>query len=466
MEEQEERMDGTGYFQKSARTCISLTASILIVLSASLIPANASPQEEGAANKAARIEILASTFAKELAGQKAPSGKVFVVCETEWENIHPKQKVEKDKLEGKVDRTMGVGGFAGKKKTEKDTEYVDMDVAYQIKKVDDHAYLLADGMAFSLHPSTAKIPGGIGPQSPIGLPKFGDVKKVNLAYLLPEDAENLAFIFFDYQYGHIQIPIKGDMEKARGTGGPPGKIMGQAKTDLVEFAIHDLDILPDYDSNIAPQGWQYVVVKLSGKSLSGGNVRDIVQIKAEENAWISANGGYLYYCTESSTAVNGVIRFTPEFYQFQEIAFLVPAESANFRLGLRAKNEVLHMDLTAKEPLSFPAVLAAHKDGDVMEVLLFGMRKEQGKTIVDIGIRSLYDRGGLEIQTGQQFFLLVGEQEHKVDMTATEMLLRRPPQPFVVPPGESIRFELAFSGLDDPSFLRFRGYRSEGRLKF
>ncbi len=250
---------------------------------------------ENETNKAARISIIKSSVEEGVTGKQVPAGKIFFVLETEWENILPKQKVEKDKLEGKADRTMGVGGLAGKKKTEKE-EYVDMDVAYQIKKISDHAYLLVDGLAFSLHPATEKIPGGIKLQNSFSLPKFGDVKKVNLAYLIPDDAENLAFYFFDYQYGHIQIPLKGDLTKARGTGSPPGKILGHTKANMVEFAAHALDFLPEFEGKVAPEGWHFAVVQLSGKSLSGRNVRDIVQLKPEENTWLSADGGYLYYC--------------------------------------------------------------------------------------------------------------------------------------------------------------------------
>ncbi len=48
--------------------------------------------------------------------------------------------------------------------------------------------------------------------------------------------------------------------------------------------------------------------------------------------------------------------------------------------------------------------IAAHKDGDIVEAMLFSKRIEKGKTIIDLGIRSLHDRGGLEIQTERQFF--------------------------------------------------------------
>lgn len=459
-------MDRTGYIGASLRTRLTLTALVLFVLLTASNYRNAFAQAEGASNKATQIKILGSTFTKELEGQKAPEGKIFVVCETEWENIHPKQKVEKDKLEGKVDRTMGVGGFASKKKTEKQTEYVDMDVAYQVRKLQDHLYLLADGTAFALHGSTEEIPGGYKMKESFTISKQGETKNVKLVFLVPDDRENLCLQMFDYQYGHVTLPVKGSLQSARGSGEPSGKILGEAKTDMAEFAAHDLDFRSEYTGSSAPGGWRYAVVQFSGKSLSGGDVRNIVQFKPEESVWVTTDGGYLYNCTGSSTALDGFVRFTPEFFQYQELAFLVPESAENFKIGIRLQNLVLHFDLTDKPPQGMPEPVAIHKDGDVMEVLLFGVRKEKGKTIVDLGIRSLYDRGGLEIQTARQFFLLAGEEEHKVDMNATEILLHRSPQPFIVPPGESIRFELAFDGSADPSSLRFRGYRSEGRLKF
>jgi hypothetical protein len=400
-----------------------------------------------------------------LAGRKAPEGKIFVVCETEWENIHPKQKVDKNKLEGKADRTMGVGGLAGGKKEEK-VEYVDADVAYQIRKLQDHVYLLADGMAFALDRSTEEIPGGYKLKESFTIPKQGEIKKVKLAFLIPEQRENLAFQMFDYQYGHVSLAVKGSLEKARGSGGIAGNILGQAKTEMAEFATHSLDYRTGYLGKSAPAGWKYAVIQLSGKSLSGSDIRNIVQFKPEEYIWLKADGGYLYNCSGSSTALDGFVRFTPEIFQYQEVAFLVPESAENFKIGIRVQNQVLYLDLTDRSPRGFPEAIATHKDGDVMEVLLFGMRKEEGKTVVDLGIKSLYDRGGLEIQMGRQFFLLAGAQEFQVDRKASEALLHCAPQPFVVPPGESIRFELAFDTSDEPSYVRFRGYRSEGQLKF
>jgi len=101
-----------------------------------------------------------------------------------------------------------------------------------------------------------------------------------------------------------------------------------------------------------------------------------------------------------------------------------------------------------------------------MEILLFGLREDQGKAIVDLGIRSLYDRGGLDIQMSRQFFLQIGEEEFSVDTAATAALLRHPPAPFTVPPGASIRFELVFDAGGTVTALRYRGFRSEAVLEF
>ncbi len=420
--------------------------------------------EDQSKNKAVRITIAKSGFEQEAAGHKASAGLAFLVVETEWENIHPKQKVDKDKLEGKTDRTMGVGGLAGGKK--KKTEYVDVDVAYQIPKLFDHAYLLADGLAIALHAATEDVSGGYKLQERFTIAKQGEVRKATLVYMVPEASKNLAFQLFDYQNGHVVVPVKGNVKSAKGTGKPPGKSLDSAQTDKVEFASLGLHVQPQYMGQAAPTGWTYAVVLLAGKSLSGGSTKDIVQIKPEEYMWVTTDGGYLYASSGSATAITGVLRFTPEIYQLQELAFLVPDTDEHFRLGIRVQNQVLDLDLGTKSPKGMPPAKAAHTDGDVMEILVFGTREDQGKVVVDLGIRSLYERGGIDIQMSQQFFLRIGEEEFSVDAAATAALLRHPPVPFTVPPGASLRFELAFDAQGTATALRYRGYSSEAVLKF
>ncbi len=423
-----------------------------------------SAAEDQSQNEAARITIVKSGIEQEVAGQKATAGMIFLVIETEWENIHPKQKVDKDKVEGKTDRTMGVSGLAGGKK--KKTEYVEVDVAYQIPKLFDHAYLLADGLAVALHEATEDISGGYKLQKRFTIAKLGEVRKVTLVYMVPEASKDLAFQLFDYQYGHVVAPVKGNVKSAKGTGKPPENNLDTAQTDMIEFASLAMHTQPQYMGQAAPAGWTYVVTLLSGKSLSGNSIKDIAQIKPEEYTWVTTDGGYLYACSASATAITGVLRFTPEVYQMQELAFLVPDTDTNFRLNVRVENQVLDLDLGTKSPQGLPSAKATHVDGKVMEIQLFGVREDSGKIVVDLGIRSLYDRGGIDIQMKQQFFLQIGDAEFSVDAAATAALLRHPLNPFTVPPGASLRFELAYDAQGSATALRFRGYESEAVLKF
>src|SRR4030042_4288768 len=177
-------------------------------------------QEETAANKAAKTHLIQFSMDTELAGQKAPQGKIYVLLQTEWENIHPKQKVKKSDLEGKQDRTMGVGTLREGKKEEKKGDYVDMDVPYLIPNFFDHAYVLADGQTYALDKLTEVIPGGYSLNKDFTIPKLGDRKKVQFVFLVPAEAKNLAFQFFDYSNGHIQIPAQGDHKLAVGKGAP------------------------------------------------------------------------------------------------------------------------------------------------------------------------------------------------------------------------------------------------------
>jgi len=244
---------------------------VLISMGCSLASAyqeNATATEQ-TANKAAKVVVTESGFEKDVATQAAPSGKAFFILETEWKNIHPKQKIEKSKLEGKQDRTMGVGGLMGGSKSEKKEEMVDADVAYLVPSFLDHAYLLADGESYALDKLTESVPGGHGLKKDFSLPKQGDTKKVRFVYLIPEKAKNIAFQFFDYSFGHILIPLKGDLKIAAGAGAAKSKALGSIKDEYLELSAAALDFRADYGEVEAPEGWRCVVVKLSGKSLSG-----------------------------------------------------------------------------------------------------------------------------------------------------------------------------------------------------
>jgi len=441
-------------------------AVFLLSLAVLLIPFLLANQENAAAreqtaNKAAQVVVTGSGFEKDVAPQAAPPGKAFFVLGTEWKNIHPKQRIAKSQLEGKQDRTMGVGGLMDGGKSEKKEEMVDADVAYLVPSFLDHAYLLADGESYALDKLTETVPGGVGLKKDFFLPKQGDVKKARFVYLIPENAKNIAFQFFDYSYGHILIPLKGDLKLAAGAAAAKSKALGSLKDEYLELSATALDFRADYGEAEAPEGWRCAVVKLNGKSLSRGN---IVQIEPTEYAWLATKNGHIYYSVGGSTTDDGFIRFTPEFFQSQEIAFVVPASEKEFSLGLRVQNRVYALALNAPpaaEPAAKPQ--ATHRDGKTMEVMLFGARREKGLVILDLGIRSLV-KSGVEIQADAQFILKAGGEDVSFDEDATAALFHRPPTPFTIPPQSFVRFELAYATEAAPASLYYRGFEGEGKL--
>ncbi len=434
----------------------------IFALSSAFAAQESAAAAEQKANKAAKVAVSDAGPSRQVAAQTAPAGKTYFMIQTVWTNIHPKQRIEKSKLEGKQDKTMGVGGLLGGTKSEKKEEMVDADVAYEVPAFFDHVYLLADGQSYSLDNLTETVPGGAALKKSFTLPKQGDTKSVRFVFLIPEDSKNLAFQFFDYSYGHILIPLKGDLKLAAGAGSAAAKSasLGSLKDQYLELSATGLDFRADYGEAEAPEGWRCAVVKLNGKSLSQGN---IVQIEPTEYAWLATKNGQIYYSVGGSTTDDGFIRFTPEFFQSQEIAFVVPASEREFNLGFRVQNRVYTLSLGAPAA-SVPATPAAvHKDGGTLEVMLFGARREKGLVILDLGIRSLV-ASGMEIQTEAQFMLKAGGEDVSFDEDATNALFHRPPTPFTVPPQLFVRFELAYDTAAVPERLHYRGFQSEGDL--
>ncbi|MFQ5549084.1 MAG: hypothetical protein ACE5FV_12385 [Woeseia sp.] len=423
----------------------------------------ASPQQS---NEAIRVQAIGSAEQSNLFGTVAEFGSAFLVLQTRWENVHPKEKVARDKLEGKVDRTMGVGGLGGGGRSSGPAEYVDMDVAYKVPRLNDHVYVLADGQAIALHPVTATLPGGAEPTSSFGIAKHGEVKELRLAYLIPENSKNVALQFFDYNNGHLLIPLRGDAELARNSQEARAGVLDEIATDVVELAAHRLAFADDYQGEAAGSGWRFAVVQLGGQSLSrGGNMASILQFDPSKYMWVTADGGFIYYASAGSTDAKGNIRFTPEIYQRQEVAFRVPESTEHLSMGLRINRDVVTLSLTDRTPASMPEAKMRHEDGDVMEILLYGTRREGDYLIVDLGIKPVIEGQGLEVRTSQQFLLQTADGELRPDTLATAELPGHPPAPFVVPPGAPVRFELAYRTAASPTALRLRGFRGEGKFE-
>jgi len=431
-------------------------------------PAAGAKPVASAKNIAVEIEILATGTQPGIFGNRAPEGASFVVVDTRWRNIHAKQRMDKAASQGKADRTMGVGALGQGRSAGTAADSVDMDVAYQVPRLADHVYLVADGVATALHSVTEEIPGGAKIGVTFTVAKAGETRDARLAFVAPTAAKNVALQFFDYKYGHVLVPIRGDAKSAAGDGTPPGKVLDKAQTAKLDVGAHSLAFRGDYAGTAAPQGWRYAVVQLGGRSRSvRTGVGDIVQIDPAKFIWLEGDGGYVYPSAGGSTTAQRLLRFTPEIYQMQEVAFLVPAAADRFTLGVRAETEVARLAVTARKPGGLPGAKGSYKDGNTMEVLLIGSRQDGAHLVLDLAIRPLATRGqGIDISADQQFTLVTATGETRPDMPASWSRTNKPPQPFAVPPETPVRFELAFLTSGTPTALKIRGFESAGQIQF
>ena len=260
-------------------------------------PAAGAKPVGSAKNLAVEIDVLATGTQPGIFGNNAPEGSSFYVLDTKWRNVHTKQRMDKASSEKKADRTMGVGSLgAGRSAASADS--VDVDVAYQVPALANHVYLVADGIATALHPVTEEIPGGPKTQVAFTVAKLGDTRDARFAFVAPTNAKDVALQFFDYKFGHVLVPIKGDAKRAAGDGTAPGKTLDKAQTAKLDVAAHSLAFRPDYGGSAAPEGWRYAVVQLGGRSRSvRTGVGDIVQIDPTKFIWLEGDGGYVYPST-------------------------------------------------------------------------------------------------------------------------------------------------------------------------
>lgn len=430
--------------------------------------------KEATANRALRLTLQKSESPAQVAGKDPPSGKAWLVLATEWENIHPKQKVRQGDLQGKKrgqdDTLGGFGGFqagpgSGGETEAEDEELVDADVAYLVPTLVNHAYVLADAESYALDPATDPTSKGSDEKYELLLPKLHDKKPARLVFAIPAGAKNVAFQLLDYDYGHLLVRIRGDLKLAGGGGGLPGGTnLDTASDDLMEIAARSLDYRAEYQGDRAPAGWRFAVLRLTGRSRGAvGDDGAIVQIDPKGFIWLATPRGHLYYGAGGTLTDEGCLRFTPVVWQSQEVAFLVPAGEAAFVAGIRNDRAVHILKLGGKAAAELPRAAASFKDGKVMEFFVFGKRGDRGAVMLDLGIRALTG-DGLEIGLGEQFVLLVGEEEIAPSPERTAELAHRPPEPFVVPPKGFVRFEVAFEGAERAKTLLVRGFEGEKRI--
>lgn len=431
------------YPQPKALDTVQRAAKILRNPSMESVPVNAA-SISNSANAGARIDILQVIHSNEIAGVTAPNGMEAVTLVTRWENVHPKAKIPRSKMEKGADRTYGAGGlFAGGSPGGAAKEdMVEMDVAYLVPQAGQHLWLVAGGEAWGVRPESAALPNGADPLKPIGISRFGERREVRLAWFVPKGFTDLQLRLFDYDNGHITATIAGDPIKAAAP--QQVKAIDTGKISEMEVSVLGLNLADEYAGQKAPQGWRFALVDLQGKGIVKQNdMGALIQLDPTRYTWLSGDGGVLRYGLPPEDG-SSLLVFTPELPRRQSVAFLVPEKEVNFRIGLRGRADVASLKATLQEPAALPETVARITDAGSLVLGLAGLRWEGDALIADFVATPQVNGKGVEIDPVRQFTLVAGDAAFHPDESLTRRLYRQPPTPFVMPPETPVRFELAF----------------------
>jgi hypothetical protein len=289
------------------------------------------------------------------------------------------------------------------------------------------------------------------------LPREHSKRKFRFSFLIPDNASNLAFHFFDFAYGHITIPLKGDIEKAKKSEQEKSKAP-PIRTKQLESNIDGIDTIADYLGQKAPVGWQFKRVRFLGRSMSKrGGRGDIVQLNAQKDLWLQVREGFLY----APQKVNEkFLRFFPDYLSSTHVIFLVPESEKEVNLIVRAGAKTFSMPVGGKEKLALPKPLSSWKDGDVAQFVLLGKSHHKGKIVLDLVAKNLQKDKGIELSPFRQFQLGAGKKSLKADKKKTESLAHGAKRKMVLPPGVSVRFLLVFSSEKGIASIKYRGIKS------
>ncbi|RLD23636.1 MAG: hypothetical protein DRI70_09110, partial [Bacteroidetes bacterium] len=375
-----------------------------------------------------------------------------------WKNVHAKQITDQKSVGRKADRTMGAGGlFSGQAKGgSSESQIIERDVAYKVPKWSNHLFLLADGIAYPVDILSTKLNKGGDPSEGFGIARYGQEREVQHIFRIPVNSKNLALQFFDYTNKNIQIPLAGDIKLARGTGYPPG-VVDKASASGLELGVVN-KLLSKSDKILeSKQKWSLLTMGMMGKSnIRKGNRGNIAQIDAKKYVWLEGHGGLDYPVSELNSRTRD-LRFTPEYFSYEGVSFIVPDSLLNYRLAIRLGSKVSYMKLSEKSPTPPPKPFKSFIDGNVAQWHIYSITETNDGVLVDMGVQGSDPKKGIEIKPYRQIQLSAGNKIHKPDKNKTLSLAYGAKNVVVVPTKGTVRFVLAFNNTPEPTILRIQG---------
>ncbi|TET09841.1 MAG: hypothetical protein E3J83_01460 [Candidatus Atribacteria bacterium] len=377
---------------------------------------------------------------KECIGEEeADSDEVFIIISTLWKNIIPPVKKE---ISQSKDKGAGSLGF-GISKFQEQTQEVELFTPYLVHNLRDNMYLIINNKHIAqIDKITNELPNPL-PLKDLTLPEYEDELEGAIVFRsYKEEINSLLLVFFDFEQGHIQIPL---IE------------LPEAKEEIPALITQENKYLKISFYGIKPQG-EIFLVDLGVESVSKGNV---VDLDFGQNVFLIEDGLYQYEALETEEipfSLYGFTRFIPYWECRGNLAFKKPPIQKNLSLFVNIpRAKPLIFNLNPKIPISpLPQPFAIIVDGEIAKIDILGLarsnmikehylEKDQQYLILDIITHCTpLDQGNLILQSGKQF-ILMDQLGNKYSISeVTQIIPHGIKLEQIVPAGTARRFNLVY----------------------
>ena len=419
-------------------------------------PGKVYPSGSVSYTRGVRLRAINASLTGTYGAVAAPAGGALFVVATEWENVIPWTLIGERKIP---------------------TEY-------QIPRLGDHLYLVADGRHVARVIAQDATPAGHVPLKDFKLSEIGDRIVGNVIFTLPaalNEFQSLELRFYDFAHGHMVVPL---IAPPSASALAPKPLAPPQKNEVVEAAVFGMNKFAEWNGAKAPQGMAYVVADLRARSLFTypgdatafdpkakpgakmqiGTVADWTE--AHRYCQLVVDGERAYMPVVPGTTLPDAPRFLPDVMTGGQVVFLAPAEAKSLELRcdfpnakkpdgqvLRPKGVLLSLE--GKRP-----ALATHKpiasvNDDVYRVAVTaqstpdtfaGAKAPDGKRlfVLDVLVENVGQNGEL-FQTKEQLKCATSEGAQVEIDPLTYQGLYRPTELVFIPPRERRTFQVAYA---------------------
>lgn len=292
--------------------------------------------EESEKNQGIELTVFDYQLEECIGEEEADSDEVFIIISTLWQNIIPPVKKEISKSKDK-----GVGGLGfGTPKPQEQTQEVELFTPYLVPNLRDNMYLIINNKHIAQIDEVTNELSAPLPLKNLTLSEYEDELEGAIVFRsYKEEINSLLLVFFDFDQGHIQIPLVELVE---------------AKEKIPAPITQENEYLKISFYGIKPQG-DISLIDLGVESMSKGNV---VDLNFGQNVFLIEDGLYQYEVLETKEiafSLYGLTRFIPYWERRGYLAFKSPPTQKNLSILLNIpRAKPLSFDLNPKIPISLP----------------------------------------------------------------------------------------------------------------